>query len=392
MYEDEIVIVLPEKIPKRNETPFILTVGPSLTMVIPFILMALISSRIYGANGKNFMLMSVAMGGCACVLGAFWAVSNYTYRKKHYEKDKKSIKDEFEDYLQKMRTYIDDLSNKNKEYLCNKYKSSEELIESFPEEEIRTGSGRSAGLWTRYKLDDDFLFIRMSLGKAVNPLRIKLSDNHKSMVPSEETLKASALIEEYRFLDKVPVGIDLMKEKHLGLIFPKEKEDTYTIILNLIFTLSYHIRSDDVKIALYLNRENGLQKKLLEKIKFLPHFYLPKGRARLTAIDERSTANVSMHLEKAVNDYPKTHFVVFVLDDIFVKEETVFELLTEEERKNVSVVYLDEDGIFPNPVKTRIDKDTYPYFDRVSYEKMDLFSRSLAAHTGMLSDMASSNL
>lgn len=70
LYTGEVQILTPASRTKMAEAPMLLSIGPSLTMVLPMIVMALAGSRMMG-QGNNFYMISVLTGLCSAALAVF---------------------------------------------------------------------------------------------------------------------------------------------------------------------------------------------------------------------------------------------------------------------------------------------------------------------------------
>lgn len=98
LHTEDYEILLPDRLPKNRNNPFILSVGPTFTMGVPIILMALFGSKIYGSN-NTFVYMMLITGGSGCLLGIIWGCANYFYKKRIQQKEENARREEFELYI-----------------------------------------------------------------------------------------------------------------------------------------------------------------------------------------------------------------------------------------------------------------------------------------------------
>ena len=365
-HTEEFEILVPERVTPRVQRPFILTVGPSLTMIVPVLLMTMLSmlnSKAQGQSNSYFMYFSIVTGGTSCILGAIWGISNYLYQKSSDKKALMKRCDDFDEYLMKAREYLNECVLDNREYLCEKYPPLKMLMTIDDTE-----------LWQRYKKDEDFLFVRMKKGTLPFQMRIYLSENTKQLTPSEEVLRARELVEEFQFIDEVPVGIDFSKKTRLGLL---ESENSIGIVLGILMQLAILVDPEDLKIALFINSEKEEQRAFKEAVKFMPHLYKSDNSVRFLADDMMSTARLAGILGNAF----KGMFLIVILDDEYLREESLYSHLIEED-DSFSVLFVGERSHMPNIVHDYIELNEHEIgsgsCETATFKEADILFRRLS--------------
>lgn len=324
LHSDTIEILLPKEISPGDDLPAILSIGPSVTIMVPVVLMALLSSRIYGSNGNNYMLMTLVMGAGSALTGLIWGISNYVIRrKKHKEKVYKS-ESEFERYLEGLRDMLLTYREDNIGYMFERYPQGIELL---------AGDGA-----TRFLKDEDYLFLRLGLGES--PFQVTLvKQERKEMFPDKSSRLADELIEEFRLLKKVPVGVDFSEISRLGLEGDGSYSGTYEFILEMIFKIALSYESSKVKICLLYDMNNEYQERLYETVKFLPHLFLKGTAVRMCAGDEEGGNRIIPELTELIED-SKYILFIFVLNESLLKGENLKEVIYGGNAKDIKVITL----------------------------------------------------
>ena len=104
-------------------------------------------------------------------------------------------------------------------------------------------------------------------------MNVHLTNEPKEMFPSNEVIKAKKLVNDYLYLENAPVGIDLKAERYIGINLDKNSIETYETIMHIILQISFANNYQEVKMCLFANEENPLQKKLIDAIKWIPNFF-----------------------------------------------------------------------------------------------------------------------
>ncbi len=344
LHTEEVEILLPEKDIKRPRMPLILTLGPALTMALPVLMMALLSGRIYGKSGSSYLGISLATGLSCAFAGALWAFLNHRYREKEDQRIRRDRKKEFREYLKNMDEYLSECREDNRAFLFETYKDPEELLR-LPEEFC----------YRRYHGAKDFLYLRAGTGSIPFQMNVHLSENVKQMFPDEDVRLARALVEEYQMIENAPVLLDLRSENILGVAGKKTRGETYGFLLQLVLQLAVSVSPQDVKLVLFFDGEDPLQKSFYEKIRFLPHT-MTEDR-RLLAGSPGEASNILPGLSKRAQsseEEDETYFFLILHEPLISGESTyrksddsvIFLADTKEElpRECRSILHLPEEG------------------------------------------------
>ena len=366
LHTNEVRILLPEKIQPPSQTPFILSVGPTLTMALPIVLMSLLGSGLFGRSG-SYMYMTLIMGGTGCLMGALWGILNYIYRKRDYKNRVEKSKEEFDRYLLQTRQYLEKCVLDNREHMLMKYPSSERLLMLIDD----------AHLYKRYSEDEDYLFIRLALGEIPFQMKVVPDEDRKEMFPSEEVLKAKKLAGDFQTIKDVPVGINLRDSKCIGLCLEKNIKINYEYILSIIVQMSFSISPAELAICVIYDASNKYQQNMVSGIKFLPHVFSEGVKMRLISGNADTLRIILPELERLLEE-KRRRLILFILEDSLIREEMLYrQLLKPGAEYPFNMFIMEEKRHLPNGVRTIIDKETYEGIEGIDIKNADRFSRSI---------------
>lgn len=355
--------ILPPEIPARSESqPLILSIGPAFTMILPIILMALLGDRIYEGGGTSFIYMTLITGGSSAVLGLVWGLVNNLYRRRSHRLEERRSKEEYLEYLSRQRSYLTQYAEENRRFLLNKYPAASELL---TDSEITS-------LFKRYYLDDDFLFLRLGLGSMPFQMHVFLSGKGKLIHETQEHSMALELVEAFEKLDDVPIGVNLKLQRHIGI----PKEVPLEGVLGLILQIAYFDTPTKVKLCVFYDDKDSYQRRFVTSIKFLPHLWIDGGSRTLMAGNQEEVAMLLPMLKLKLED-EKLSLIFLILDDRYIKEETLYSrLVSFEKEPNYSVLFWMESQRFPEIVHFV----TPCNIEGASFEKADAFGRKLCSY------------
>ncbi len=345
----EVEILLPEKPAPWQEQPLLLTLGPSVTMVLPMLLMAELGSRYMGDGGGGFYYLSVAMSGCSALLALFWGIAGYGYRKRRGRKEGREKERQYREYLRETEQYFIDCQEKNRCILMQKYPR----ISAFMGEE-EDGAGKTPQvLWDRYYRQKDFLFLPLGSGDIPFQMKIRLSENRKNIVEGKHAAWARELAQKYFLLRQVPVGIDFYETRQLGVITGSDREGTCEMLHALLLQIAACHCYTEVKIACFYQKQRHMDHRLAEILRWMPHVWTQDAGERLLAGDEKEAGEILPALTKAVaaqgQDAEKEKgislpwYLVLVLAPELIRGEPLYQYLTEPENPHpASAVFVGE--------------------------------------------------
>lgn len=323
LHTDEIEIIIPDKIHEGDETPMLLSIGPTFTMAIPILLMLCFGNRIYGENSGHFLMMTVITGGSTCVMGIIWGISLRLYKKSSLKKKINKQLYDYQKYISDKHDYLLFCKNENVCFYNESYPNAKEIVEK--------------ELNVQRNIDSAEAFLlRLGLGRRDFDVKIKKQNNRKEMFKSKYELMADDLIEEFSFIENVPVTVDLALYNKLALIGDKNSDNTYSYIKTLLIYLISAYRPSDVKIALIFDENNNLQRKLYELFKFMPHAFAYEDK-RLLAGNNRDLSYILPSINTEESDM---RIIFFVLDEKPLLGDILYDYLFEKYDDRTKVISL----------------------------------------------------
>ena len=247
-------------LPKSNQSgiPLLLTIGPSMTMVLPMIM----GSAMSGSG--SFVSAGLAMIGTSSLLAVSWGLVNARYRKHQGELSETARVSLYARYVQEMEAQLQSLNDKEKMRLLDSYPNHQQCL-NFAET-------RSLRLWERTPAHHDFLHLRLGLGDVSIPNPFTTGQKKLSIIDDPLRDEPKKLINKHSVVDRAPIAVSLREEALMGVL-GKSKATALTqgLIMQLAALHSYH----EVKIVI-LTDEN--ERSLWEWAKWLPHVFPGEDR------------------------------------------------------------------------------------------------------------------
>lgn len=342
LWAGEVEVLLPNKPAAEQTQPLWLSLGPSMTMVLPMLLMAELGNRYMGGGG-GFYYLSVAMSGCSALLALLWGLAGHSYTKGRRKKEGREKERQYREYLEETEQYLLACQDKNRSILTRKYPPVSDL---FGED----GKDFKV-LWDRYYRQKDFLFFRLGTGDVPFQMKVKVSEDRGNIVERKQAVWARELAEKYFLLKQVPVGIDFYQNRQVGVIWGPERKETCEMLTALLLqTLSCHCYTE-VKLACFYRKERFPDRSLAQCLKWMPHVWTADKKVRLLAGDEKEAGEILPVLTKALTGegggigwgggkdgssggawgISLPWYLILVLDQDLIWSEPLYKYLTDSE-------------------------------------------------------------
>lgn len=410
VYNENIEIMAPPNPVVKKKKPLLMTIGPSFTMAIPMMMGSIL--MVYGSTTQrgisSFTGMTTAI--CSAIIGVTWALVNLKYAN---EEEKKAEESRFGAYSK----YLIEIT----EFIKKKHEYNEKVLnESYPSAEVCCNyDENSAFLWNRNEMHNDFLFVRLGIGDIDFQAEIKIPKKTFGMIEDHLAEKPKAIYDTYKRLKNIPVGVDLLKERLIGIVGGTGKKGAYdiakVIITQLVATTCY----TDVKLIVAYDEKSDADRKEWAFAKWLPHVWAEDKKNRYFATNRSEASDVFYEIVNIIrireeenksttakNEISKPHFVLFLSDAALLEGEllskyvlqgnpeyglTTF-LLAEryEDLPNVceQIIQNDEKFCGMYNVQEGDRNKTKITFDHVSLDKLEQFTRRLS---GIEVNLADSN-
>ncbi len=397
--EEMIKIEGPPSKPVLKQKPLLLTVGPAFTMAIPMLigcLVVFLATRLSGRAASAFMFTGVITAVGAGALGVFWGLMNVRYARRQQVDAEDQRFNAYGNYL------IQEAS-----YLKERYQQNQRALEYlYPPASVCVSYDRyTPALWNRNETHRDLLFERLGTGDI--PFQVEISIPEKRFVLEEDSLmeKPEKIKEEYRMLRQVPVGINLMQNRLVGLVGGKRKHGSIELMQLLSAQIAANNCYTDVKLVYIYDRKHTPDAGAWESMKWFPHVWSQGGHTRYLAADRNQAGDIFFELvnifrrrerKEGKNQLlPLPWYVVFIEDMDLLEGELIRKYLLEPKPEYGVTAFLmsEQKEQLPNECKTFVqksgrrgriiyegeyEKNQNVWFDTVSAGELEQFGRTLA--------------
>ena len=363
LYDEPVEIEAPPQPNKQRKQPLLMTIGPSLTMMIPMMLgsgIAIFSAASSGQNASTFMYTGIITAVASAVIGVTWALVNLKYSKKIIEEDEKHRVEQYNDYLDKIAEKLKYQYLENSNILHNRY----------PATSICCGYDRNTPLmWNRNFTHSDFLFERVGLGSIPFQVPIIVPKDKFTLTNDALAEKPKLIKQSYCTLMNVPVGVDLKEKRLLGIYGSDGKASAFSIARAIAVQIAANNCYTDVKMMFLFDQKNA---KVWEFARWLPHVWSTDKKMRYVASNKNEVSDVLYALagllriraeerQNTARRIPKPYYVVFVEDPEMLEGEPAAKyLLDSEVSYGVSVVLMSESyEALPNSCTDIIQNDSF---------------------------------
>lgn len=267
---EELSIDPPLEKERNKNTPTWLTVGPSMTMILPMLVSTLVMQRSMGA--------SLIMIGTSSALSVMWSTLN----RKYTEKEKAT--NEF-NRLKICRQYYAEIEEK---LIAETERERKRLnLNYLPVTEcVRLPATGDHRMWERLPNHDDFLVMRLGVGEMKLPFNINIQKQRINLIDDPLRHEPQRLKDVYQMMKDAPIVLNPREHRIIGVLGnPSSPWMMQSMVAQLAASHSYH----DVRIIIIHDERNAAQWRFSHR---LPHVY---------AADDR-TLRMSVCTPQAVNE------------------------------------------------------------------------------------------
>ena len=383
---------------EHQDAPLAMLIGPSLTMSIPMILGSCLSiwaSRSSGSHSGAFMYMGMVTAITSALIGTMWAIINLRHSMKVRRKAENRRFESYSEYLIKMRDRIEMAYNENAEAMKERYLSAEAccaLNESSPL------------LWNRNVSHDDFLSVRLGMGDIPFQAKINIPKERFTLINDSLADKPQVIRDNFRMLKDVPVTVDLLKHRLVGVAGGENRKAAISIAQSMIAQIAASNCYTDVKIAVIYDENSDIDRSAWDFALWLPHVWSSDKKIRYMATNQEERGDVFYALtqvmrnrseEQERNQILKPRFILFVTDPTLLDGETISHYIYSrgrdlglstvllsgrpEELPNECECVIECDNQFQGLYDTNTgrEKGTKIRFDRLSTDTLWGFSKRL---------------
>lgn len=343
--EDAVEIEAPPQPRELGKKPLSMLIGPPLTMALPMLLgsgLAIYSTKISGSSGSAFMYTGLITAVSSAVIGTVWALVNLRFDKKKNREDELHRFEAYGEYLIKCANDIKEKYEKNAESLRMMYLSAEECS--------RFDENNSA-LWNRNVDHEDFLCHRLGMGDMPFQVTINIPKERFSLINDSLAEKPKMIQQSYRTLHDVPICVDLMQHRLVGVIGGEKKRGGVNVMHALAAQVAVSNCYTDVKMA-FIYEEGEDESDSWEYMKWFPHVWSEDRKTRYIARNKSEAGDVLYEITKALRirvengssnkkKPGKPYYILFVASPELLEGELISKYIyAEDENPSITTVFL----------------------------------------------------
>lgn len=403
--EDDVVeIEEPPKEMKSQKKPLLMTIGPSFTMAIPMLLGALLmiaSSRASGGTTGLFMYSGLVMAVSSAMIGVVWGTANMRYQKKVEAENETHRYEAYSDYLVKKTEEIREKYTHNQTALNRMYPETDVCM-SYTE--------NTAVLWNRNFTHVDFLRCRMGQGNIDFQVEIKVPKERFRLDRDELAEKSEFIKNNYRTLTNVPILLDLLEHKLVGIVGGGRKKGALQAAKIIAAQIAACNCYTDVKMIFVYDEDNSDDAGQWEFARWLPHTWSGDKKIRYIASNKLEAGEIFYEITRILRQrmenetgaspgkkmIPKPYFVMFLSDPSLIEDELIARYVFDSspEIGLSTVMLVSNSEMLPNACEYIVENDSSfqglynvsaqkedrvkVHFDTVDAGKLDRFSRRLS--------------
>ncbi len=337
--------------PKFLDQPSILmTVAPTLTMVLPMILGSAL--MIYASNAEGhgtglYLYSGLITALSSALIGTIWAFVNMREARKKYTAEEAKRNQKYREYLQKKEELIKEKYNRNAMAMRERYKAADECC---------SYTAGSAELWNRNPNQTDFLYARLGMGDVDFQAEIKVPDEKFTLIDDELAELPARIKKNYAVLHNVPVCIDLLKEQLVGIVGGRNIQGAVDVALSITAQIAANISYTDAKLVIIYDAKKTDLSSSWEFAKWLPHVWNETNTFRYVASNKEEASDVFYEISKKIralqenSEYsrtekkiPKPYYIVVLANPEVLEGELVSKyILNPEPSFGITTLYMTE--------------------------------------------------
>ena len=371
----------------QDDTPAILTFGPSLTMGMGSMVSAVTSLATF-----QIPAAITSLGMLAGSLG--FPTATRKYQQKLIKKKEKERQEKFSEYLEEVEEKIEEEIKRQKEILEENYLTINQC------KNIVNNIDQT--LWNRSIDQNDFLKLRVGIGNT--KLNANINYQKKEFELNKDNLEEQMrmLAESPKLIENVPIIISFQDAYMSGVIGNRKK--CIAFAKGLILQMATYYGYDEVKFVFIYNQD---EEEDFEFVKWLPHTWSNDRTKRYIATNENEVKEVSTYLEKEINKRKEEgedsvkeevpYYIIFALSkELSLRSDLLKRLTSIKHNINISLItFFDELRFIPKECSTVIelaeDAKIYNKYDvtgsHISFQPDILVKEDLTSFSTKLSNI-----
>ena len=394
---DPIEIESPPALGKTKKQPVLMTIGPSFTMAIPMLLGCLLMMG--GNRGSGLTMYSgLVMAVSSAAVGVVWALFSLRYQKKDEREQELHRFEAYGRYLQQKSDEVKSKYENNAAAMRKMYESTKDCIGYLE---------NTNKLWNRNTRHADFLAPRLGIGDL--PFQAPIACAPKKFTLNEDSLeeKPRLIRENFHTLYDVPVCIDILRNRLIGIVGGDYLKGAIEVVKNLTVQIAANNCYTDVKLVYIYDGSASSNLGRFDFAKWLPHVWSEDKKIRYVAADKNEASEIFYEMAKVFRHRDETgivkeegirkpHFVMFLVNPEMMEGELISKYVFEMQKNyglttfilsenveslpNFCEVIIENDEQFQGTYNVSAQKEekTKITFDEVTDKEVDDFARELS--------------
>ena len=365
IHQEEIEIEPPPNPKISRKKPLLFTIGPSFTMAIPMLLGCLIAvfgTKMSGGSTGIYMYTGIITAVGSAVIGVIWAILNLKYTRQSELEEEGFRFDAYGSYLIEIADLLKKQYAENTNALYAMYCSAQECS--------RYGENNT-NLWNRNRNHSDFLFFRLGLGDIPFQVKIKIPKEKFSVIRDSLNEKPSFLLNEYKMLKNVPVGVNLMNRQLFGIVGGRHNDGSIQVMYNLVAQIAANTCYTDVKLVFIYDETSNQEKERWMFAKWLPHVWSEDKKIRYVATNRTEAKDIFYEVANVIRrrneeekqnkgNVPKPYYILFLSDVSVLEGELIKKYIFEPKPEYgiTTLIMAEEYAQLPNECENIIQNDS----------------------------------
>ena len=382
----EVEVQMPPNIGSKPEINWLSVLLPPIAMVLVMggvaYLMKSITSLIYTAP---MTLVSISV-----------SIVNYTGQRKKHRKNSAIRLQKFNKHIHEIHILLSEKHDLYKKIMNTIHPGFSECIKIVNDCERR--------LWERRPSEKDFMLLKLGLGEM--PFEVKIKIPKMGISIEEDALfdEPEKLQKKFEKVTGVPICVDFLKHTTVGIV--GNRNDSLSLVKNLIVQIATHHSYEEVKIVMLFNK-NELNE--WSWIRWLPHTWDDSHVVRYIADSKKNATIMLKEFEEIIkqrerelkdddrrNMSIKLPYIIFIIaDKALIENETLINYITRNDiYLGVGALFLFDDISYLPPgnsiiIETKKNKGTIYERNNISGERrfsiekinnaeLDMFARTMA--------------
>ena len=287
--EKVIAIDPPPAQQEEDKTPMIYTIGPMLTMAMMSMTTGYtsLSGVINGTTDFSAAAPTLLISGAMIATMLLWPSLQRRYQKKRVRKEEAERKEKYLKYLEEKKAKLQNEMKVQRQIMIDNYLPLQQIKEIIYE--------KKRNLWERELEQDDFLNLRLGIGRTEFKGTLSIPEEHFSVKDDELLQEVYKIGAESRMLENVPVTLNFIEKNITAIIGTAQNKQQFLEGL-LLQVITYH-SYEDLKIVILTNEQNASK---WDYLKIAPHNWSDDKQVRYFATNLDEAKEISLELEKAM--------------------------------------------------------------------------------------------